>query len=819
LEAAACGALLFQDATSHRETSDWLAAGREYIAYAAEDLELRLDHYLTHEDRRASLADAAYARVQSYSFEALWSAIVERIHADHHELRSRCARRVASATGLGLAGRVWQALASPTVPDPGLENAIADASKLEPENAHWCHLAGQIVTNPAQAAELFRRALSIDPNSVCSGLALVEAEARVGNAAGVTAAGRNVLAILNAIDRLRPMDRDVGFYHQNYDYLRVEWERASWENAGDAIAEDKAKRAVLAWRLHLRLADSGNDLTHYYEAALIRPELPVMRIALGCALARAGRMVQALPHLKRGVAEQPFDRTAARALAQALHDTGDAEGLASLKRDLLLFSRVAPDLLPPEPWFTANEPAPQSQKPRLTLAILCRDEPELLSGLLADASDLADEVVILDAVGDDSLSKTSRDVGARVVPFTWPHSYGDARNELLTHAHGDWVLWLDPADRLDDAQKQRLHLLIRQLPSANMAFTMRCHTDIGEVVQIRLHRRDPRIRWTYHAREQLSASLAQTGAKIISTDIVISRATMPDMANRRNRLMTDMRLLRRSEELYPRDPFVLSNLAAIYQELGDADKATAYLQTTLDVIGADDPRRPKLIAMLVLNLGRLGNAEDALDLCVEARKQFPNDGELFLLETMARREMGDEARAEQMLRAAVDRGESFVGVAMSLVRGQLAELLRKQERWQEAEAVWRAALIENPDFAAAHEGLATIYLMQKRWIELDSALERLKSIDSFGAELMKARIHLAKGEFGAARWQLSQLIDRHPHVMAPRLLLCNALIEEGKDWHAAERALIDVIERLPDDADAQRNLDLVRRKLGREPLG
>jgi hypothetical protein len=71
MEAAAAGALLFQEA-DNQEVPDYFRHLRECVCYRDDDLEARLEHYLTHEQERAAIAGAARERVRAYCFDALW---------------------------------------------------------------------------------------------------------------------------------------------------------------------------------------------------------------------------------------------------------------------------------------------------------------------------------------------------------------------------------------------------------------------------------------------------------------------------------------------------------------------------------------------------------------------------------------------------------------------------------------------------------------------------------------------------------------------------------------------------------------------------
>ena len=62
-EAAACGALLFQERDNH-EIGEVFQDRRHCVLYDGDDLEPLLAHYLAHEDERRAIADAARLRVQ-----------------------------------------------------------------------------------------------------------------------------------------------------------------------------------------------------------------------------------------------------------------------------------------------------------------------------------------------------------------------------------------------------------------------------------------------------------------------------------------------------------------------------------------------------------------------------------------------------------------------------------------------------------------------------------------------------------------------------------------------------------------------------------
>lgn len=185
----------------------------------------------------------------------------------------------------------------------------------KPQVANW-HVALGLVTARTSgpvtpkvveaAAGYFRRAGEQEPTHVIASLNLVECLVALRQAPAAITEARRTLALLDASPQLTADRLDCGHFPIAYDLFRVEWERAAWANAGRPAAEAQMKAALLRWRLHTLLADLTGELVHHYEAALARPDLPVSQATLGCALARGGRVAEAVEHLRQAVAANPF---------------------------------------------------------------------------------------------------------------------------------------------------------------------------------------------------------------------------------------------------------------------------------------------------------------------------------------------------------------------------------------------------------------------------------------------------------------------------------------------------------------------------------
>jgi len=388
LETAAAGALLFQE-PGNREVTGYFRDRHECVSYTTQDVESLLEYYLEHEDERSAMAERAHQRVRALSFEQLWQQHLTLIEQEWPAIIDRARRRLSASESFPtdrerLSQRLWETLGASQPADAALSRDLATALVREPTSASLHNAlglaialteAGHVPPAPLaqRAAGHFRRALVHDPGHPLAGLNLAEALLAAGQREAAAEQAKTTLKALESPDAVGTSIRwlDDPHFPPGYDLFRVEWERAAWSHAGQPAAEAAAKLALVRWRLHTLVADLSGTLSHYYEAVLARPDFQVTRAALGCALARAGQFQEALPHLRRAVADNPLDRDAARALFEALGQAGDGTGQRRWADERRLLAQAAPDLVPAEPWITNTPPVGAELA---SILILCCNE-------------------------------------------------------------------------------------------------------------------------------------------------------------------------------------------------------------------------------------------------------------------------------------------------------------------------------------------------------------------------------------------------------------------------------------------------------------
>ena len=137
-------------------------------------------------------------------------------------------------------------------------------------------------------------------------------------------------------------------------------------------------------------------------------------------------------------------------------------------------------------------------KPSISVCVVCRNEADKLDACLESAA-WADELLVMDLESIDGSADVARKHGATVVirepiPIVEP-----LRNELAAHATSDWILALDPDERVTPGLAQELRRLSARddVDLVEIPFT---HWDFGYPPTHRLHRYDPKPRFFRRGR-------------------------------------------------------------------------------------------------------------------------------------------------------------------------------------------------------------------------------------------------------------------------------------------------------------------------------
>jgi hypothetical protein len=157
-------------------------------------------------------------------------------------------------------------------------------------------------------------------------------------------------------------------------------------------------------------------------------------------------------------------------------------------------------------------------RPRLSVAMIVRDEQEVLAESIESVGKIADEVVVLDTGSADRTPELAAQLGATVHRTPWENDFSTARNHCLRLVTGNWVLWLDAGERIGAKHAAELRRFLDEKANRSLAYSVWVEVPPREeaasaeqCAQVRLLPTHLDLRFSGRVRESLSVSLQAAG--------------------------------------------------------------------------------------------------------------------------------------------------------------------------------------------------------------------------------------------------------------------------------------------------------------------
>ena len=106
----------------------------------------------------------------------------------------------------------------------------------------------------------------------------------------------------------------------------------------------------------------------------------------------------------------------------------------------------------------------------LSACLIVKNESMTLHKCLKSLKGVADEIIVVDTGSEDNTAEIAKACGAEVFNYQWDNHFGNARNESLRHAHGDFILFIDA-----DSNTEITLFLWTHLPDQHVRESYRIH--------------------------------------------------------------------------------------------------------------------------------------------------------------------------------------------------------------------------------------------------------------------------------------------------------------------------------------------------------
>ncbi len=93
---------------------------------------------------------------------------------------------------------------------------------------------------------------------------------------------------------------------------------------------------------------------------------------------------------------------------------------------------------------------------KLSLCMIVKNEEVFLEQCLQSVQGLVDEIIIVDTGSTDKTKEIAAKFTDKLFSFTWCDDFAAARNESLKHATGDWIIYLDADELIEQKDFQKI---------------------------------------------------------------------------------------------------------------------------------------------------------------------------------------------------------------------------------------------------------------------------------------------------------------------------------------------------------------------------
>ncbi|MGD9126725.1 MAG: glycosyltransferase [Planctomycetia bacterium] len=414
----------------------------------------------------------------------------------------------------------------------------------------------------------------------------------------------------------------------------------------------------------------------------------------------------------------------------------------------------------------------QTNKNRLSVALIARDEEGTLPQTLASVEKIADEIVVLDTGSADNTLAAAVRFGARVVSFDWCEDFSAARNALWDQLQGDWVLWLDAGERIDTADAKLIHGCVNEQIDQERLFMLTVEVPAAaqgasneQILQPRLVPNRQDIRFEGPLRETLLRSAQAVGLMVETLPVTLRKtAAYRETQRCKGRAYRDLMILEakceREGTLAPRE---FNACGEAYAELNDTEKARDAFEAAINVASHGSTEMLEGYYGLLTTYNNLADHKDVfLNTCIEALEIFPFDAQLHLAMGHCLQNRGELDLAARSFSTAVEYGQvnletwhlSEIAEVPTICLSTVMQLQGKQESANMLidEAIRRS--VHSPRFIRH-----AIELKVKR-AEVDDALRLVSELDLPEPEAA-AMCEAVRGACAAAQ---NNLLDALGHL-------------------------------------------------------
>jgi tetratricopeptide (TPR) repeat protein len=266
---------------------------------------------------------------------------------------------------------------------------------------------------------------------------------------------------------------------------------------------------------------------------------------------------------------------------------------------------------------------------KLSACLIVKNEEKQLERCLQSLQGAVDEIVVVDTGSTDRTLEIAEKFGAVIGHFDWCDDFAAARNESLRLATGDWALWIDADEELNQNSVACIREGLIRPQFGGYFFKiinfMDGATDANTYVHtaVRLFRRMPGVSFTGRIHEQILGSFEELGLvpATLNEAVLHHYGYQPEVMREKDKVHRTITMLLREVEESPKEPFHWFNLANAYSVAMKPTEAEPAARKCIDLIPAEAPYGPAVFQILTSALVAQGRPAEALPYCSLAQEK------------------------------------------------------------------------------------------------------------------------------------------------------------------------------------------------------
>lgn len=278
-------------------------------------------------------------------------------------------------------------------------------------------------------------------------------------------------------------------------------------------------------------------------------------------------------------------------------------------------------------------------RPKLSVAMIVRDEAAVLAETIESVRDIVDDVFILDTGSTDDTIRIAEHAGARVATLSWTDDFSVARNCAMDQIESDWVLWLDAGETLSADSKTALRQFVDQEAGPGCAYMLMVvvpsvdpSSSAEQAARPRLVPNLPGLRFGGRVREGLEKSIEQLGLSVEMAPGRIQRHCRENLAARKAaKARRNLRIIAAECQRVEKLPVsLLLGAGDAFSDLQETKKARqAYLQATQLAERGSTEMLDAYYGLLTTFDGIAEFQDQQLTVGLQALEIFPLDAQLL----------------------------------------------------------------------------------------------------------------------------------------------------------------------------------------------